>query len=433
MALASVPRGRLGLLAVPLALLAFASPAAAQPGLNVVVDGQTRTVDAAALAASADVPPTTYTVGEQPAQLTGTSVRRAIGLAGADPGSVSAATAEGAGDTLLQLLMDELALSAFPEGPALVWIDDQQRTNLLRPVSAGGDPSKVVSSAPGEPLRLTLDGTTPLEVSVIANQERAEPGERVPLRAYASGTGLTYTWDFDDGTEATGKVVSHAFRAAGRYRVTVRASDGAGAGGTSEPVTIVVGKPKAARSGDEAGGGTGAAGGGGAGAGSAGGAGGGGSAGVGSAGGAGGGGGAGSGSGAGSQSGGGTGAGAGSGAPASPGSPAADPPPAQPPAPGAEAAPAKPTKPRARSRAAKRTARAAAPAPRDPGMVEGVLLADTADPATSPAIRSAIAAARTPSPDDGGIAVPTGVWVALGAATLVAAGGLAQRRRDRRI
>jgi len=73
--------------------------------------------------------------------------------------------------------------------------------------------------------------------------------------------------------------------------------------------------------------------------------------------------------------------------------------------------------------------------PAPPGAVEGVLLADASDP-DSPAVRAAVAAAgRTPVDDPdggGGIDVPPGAWVGLGALLVFSAGALTERRALRR-
>lgn len=225
------------------ALAVGAAPAAADPGIAFEVDGRAVVVGADALAAAADVGPATYLVDGAPQTLTGTSVRVAVQLAGADPDAVSAVTAS-ADLALLQLTRPELAAaSPFPEGPALVWVDAEGRTSLLRPASAGGRPAEVIRSAPGHPLSVAIEGATLVEVAIIASVEQARPGQAVPLLARSGREDATYTWDFGDGTSAVGAEVEHRFRRAGRYRVTVTVSDGAGGGGTSAPVLIEVGAP----------------------------------------------------------------------------------------------------------------------------------------------------------------------------------------------
>jgi hypothetical protein len=401
-------------IALALALGAIvAAPAAAAPGLVFDVNGEKRTVGADQIAAGADVPPTTYVVGGQPRQLTGLSLRRAVGLAGADPDSITAVTIEGVLQFLTSDPSDLADPPPFPEGPALVWVDEQQRTNVLRPAK-DGKPAELQTSAPGEPLQATLDGVTLLEVGIIAPKRRVKVGERVQLFTTSTADdGATYTWDFDDGTSGTGEDVVHRFQQPGRYRVTVTVSDGAGGGGTSAPVTIVVGddgnepeKRKDER--EKPRGGSGGSGGGGGGGGSA-------ATGV-----------------------GGTGA---AGAPATPdpGAFGADDglaPEAAEPAPEA-VEPASEPEPERRTRRRHRD-RDDEPAPADPvppGAVEGVLLADASGP-ESPAVRAAVAAAgRTPVDDpdrDGGIDVPPGGWVGLGALLVFSAGALTELRALRR-
>ena len=230
--------------AVVLALVGLAvggaAPAAAAPGIAFDVDGRSVVVTADQLAASADVPETTYVVDGVAQPLSGTSLRTTLALAGADPDAISAVTAS-ADLALLQLTGPEVAaVPPYPEGPALVWVDAEGRTALLRPTSAGGRAAQVIRSAPGAPLAATIDGAALVEVAIIASVERAEAGERVPLMAQSGAEDASYIWDFGDGARARGEQVEHRFRRPGRYRVTVTA---AGAG-TSRPVVIVVSAPR---------------------------------------------------------------------------------------------------------------------------------------------------------------------------------------------
>jgi len=230
--------------AVVLALVGLAvggaGPARADPGLAFDVDGRTVVVTAEQLAATADVPETTYVVDGVAQPLRGTSVRAALALAGVDPDAISAVTAS-AGLALLQLTgPDVAAVPPFAEGPALVWVDAEGRTALLRPASASGRAAQVIRSAPNAPLSATVEGATAAEVAIITNVERAEVGERVALMAQSSAEDASYTWDFGDGTTARGEHVEHRFRRPGRYRVTVTAA-GAGA---SRPVVIIVDEPQ---------------------------------------------------------------------------------------------------------------------------------------------------------------------------------------------
>jgi large repetitive protein len=54
----------------------------------------------------------------------------------------------------------------------------------------------------------------------------------------SSGNGLTYQWDFGDGTQGNGSSVNHSYAAAGSFVVTLTVSDPGGSDSTSITVTI---------------------------------------------------------------------------------------------------------------------------------------------------------------------------------------------------
>jgi PKD repeat protein len=56
------------------------------------------------------------------------------------------------------------------------------------------------------------------------------------------GDPLTYTWDFGDNTTGSGKMTTHAYRRAGRYRVTLTVDDGLGLSSSrrSDSITVVI-------------------------------------------------------------------------------------------------------------------------------------------------------------------------------------------------
>jgi len=72
----------------------------------------------------------------------------------------------------------------------------------------------------------------------------ARLGERVEFNASGSndpeGGGLSFSWDFGDGSTATGPVVNHSFSRPGSYRVNVTVTDAKGASSTmTETVTVL--------------------------------------------------------------------------------------------------------------------------------------------------------------------------------------------------
>jgi PKD repeat protein len=64
-------------------------------------------------------------------------------------------------------------------------------------------------------------------------------GQATTLTATASGTGLTYTWNFGDGASATGATVSHTYAAEGAYVATVTVINGATTVGTATTGVLV--------------------------------------------------------------------------------------------------------------------------------------------------------------------------------------------------
>ena len=70
--------------------------------------------------------------------------------------------------------------------------------------------------------------TAPVGVADVAPPRGRAP-HTVSFDARGSyGTGLTYTWDFGDGTSATGAVVSHVYETAGTYDWRLTVANGAG-------------------------------------------------------------------------------------------------------------------------------------------------------------------------------------------------------------
>lgn len=75
---------------------------------------------------------------------------------------------------------------------------------------------------------------------IAANQTGVYPNDVISFNASASdGTDLAYNWTFDDGTNATGETVEHAYDATGTYNVTLTVSN-EGASDTDRIAVTVV-------------------------------------------------------------------------------------------------------------------------------------------------------------------------------------------------
>ncbi|MBN1529742.1 MAG: PKD domain-containing protein [Thermoleophilaceae bacterium] len=254
-------------LATTAALLAPAAAASAEPGVSVELPERTVFLSADELAADADVPATEYTLRAEGGQATrethaGISLGRLVALAGGNPDVVAGVTVS-AGDRESYLPGADLAdPPPFPEGPALVWVEGDV-TGYLRPVRDDADVNSGdrLTSEPGASLTVAVQTGALLEVTAGSDRERVAP--RKPVGFWASALGgeggeqLTYRWRFGDGTTATGQEVRHAYRRPGRYRASVSVIGDGRSGGTSEAVTITVGKPPAEAAGDGRGGGGG--------------------------------------------------------------------------------------------------------------------------------------------------------------------------------
>lgn len=72
----------------------------------------------------------------------------------------------------------------------------------------------------------------PPTASAGISPERPRVGEEVTFdgsgSSDADGDSLTYRWDFGDGHQANGEIVTHAYAKAGKYTVTLTVRDGNG-------------------------------------------------------------------------------------------------------------------------------------------------------------------------------------------------------------
>ena len=66
--------------------------------------------------------------------------------------------------------------------------------------------------------------------------------QRRPAAPTRTATALTYSWNFGDGTTATGKNVTNTYTTKGTYTAVLTVTDGRGGSDTSEPIVITPGQ-----------------------------------------------------------------------------------------------------------------------------------------------------------------------------------------------
>jgi hypothetical protein len=138
---------------------------------------------------------------------------------------------------------------SFPGGlKPLVWLKAGD-TAYLRPLRGDSDTNATdfITAPPAAPLDLYVSSGRLLDVTANASPTTVGVRQSVRLSARVSNQisadgALTYSWDFQDGSTATGSTVVHKFNVAGPYYPVVHVLGGAdGAAGISKPVQVTVG------------------------------------------------------------------------------------------------------------------------------------------------------------------------------------------------
>jgi PKD domain len=192
------------------------------------------------------------------------SVSHLLTLAGVTPSNVDHTAITRSNGTSSTLDNADLVdpSSSFQGGLSpIFWINGSE-TQYLRPLrgptDTNGDDAIVASG--GDALDIYVYSGPLLDVIANATPTSATIGKSVTFTARVSnpsaadGT-LTYKWNFDDGSSAAGATVTHRFSAIGSYDA-VASVQGAGndSGGTSPPVSVLVGSPPKGGTGGSAGG-----------------------------------------------------------------------------------------------------------------------------------------------------------------------------------
>jgi chitodextrinase len=137
-------------------------------------------------------------------------------------------------------------------------INGHSYTYNIRAVDAAGNKGNFSDSAIGRPTKTSsAPHTNPSENiqtsdsndAPIANASAGEPysgqvNEPITFNAsYSSDPDqdvLSYSWNFGDGTNSTGKIVSHVYTAVGVYNVTLTVSDGHGKTDSDRTIASVI-------------------------------------------------------------------------------------------------------------------------------------------------------------------------------------------------
>jgi hypothetical protein len=226
--------------------------------LHVTADGSIRWCSAQVIEANSDVPDGTNYPTRATAQSpnynpvsNAVSVSELLTLAGVNPASVDHVEIERLNGGWSMLDHADLVdpAGSFENGlRPIFWINGAE-TQYLRPLRSATDANgndQIVASA-GAALDLYLYSGPLLTVVAHATPTRVAVGQAVTFTASVSNPAaragaLAYTWDFQDGSTATGASVRHHFSVAGTwYPVVTVLAAGNDSGGTSQPVAVTIG------------------------------------------------------------------------------------------------------------------------------------------------------------------------------------------------
>jgi hypothetical protein len=169
----------------------------------------------------------TYTVQERlddepkTISMRGLSMRGLLTLAGFNPGAVTHVSVVGGDGPLITLSGPEIN-----NGLGIVG-DSGGVTRFVKPAGSSGGTAQLVTSVAGTPLEIQVDGGGLLSVEAKANpQTGAKVGQTISFTARVRfappGASFTYTWNFDDGTSASGQSATHKYTYGGDFEALVQ-------------------------------------------------------------------------------------------------------------------------------------------------------------------------------------------------------------------
>jgi hypothetical protein len=256
----TLPARRWALLAAALsiAIAITIAPAALASGPGVTVIGrqldQPFTLSGDQIAAGADVPSTSYTKRDRlgsatRVQLSGMSIGSVLSRAGIDTSSIRrVAISRTDGSDLVLTRADLSQPSPFKEGPPLI-TDSGGGTRVFRPVRNARDLNARddITTFSSGPLLIRVDDATSIPVTASASPTQVRVGRDVKFTAKVQGgpPGLSYHWDFGDGSTDEGQTVTHSFDVAldQQVQVTVTGNCASFCQGL-DSVSVRVGNPR---------------------------------------------------------------------------------------------------------------------------------------------------------------------------------------------
>jgi PKD domain len=176
-----------------------------------------------------------------PVPITGYSLEHVLEAANVDADRFGSLTIEGSLGAVRLSRAEATGATSFPEGPPVFYVENED-ARFLRPARANGELAELAS---GGPMSVQIAARRELRLEAEASPRRARVGQQVRFTATVTGAArgerVEVTWSFGDGRSKTGNEVTHRFRSAGSYRITVQAT-GEDAVGSDAVVSVRVGE-----------------------------------------------------------------------------------------------------------------------------------------------------------------------------------------------
>lgn len=158
------------------------------------------------------------------------------------PGSFDAATDEVSVTLPAQLWADLQLPGSIAAGEQIAGVSIVARRSLVLVVpdadTATSGCAYTIGAEDAQPVNAVPELTS---ATVSTGKGKPKPGQQLVFAASATdadGDSLHYSWDFGDGTTATGALVEHAYAAAGTYTAVVTVTDGVDSVSRSVVVTV---------------------------------------------------------------------------------------------------------------------------------------------------------------------------------------------------